>query len=146
MKKTNLIFTIATIGVFFGACSNKQIESEKNVNNEFYNETQVALRVCSEKELPIKMDTNFKFLGAQYDDNDRYISEFRVCSINDTSVSVKLVEEFKIDGKSFTKASEDSVQLLECGKEKPTYSMNKKFMVCKRKDGLTQVRVYRNLN
>ena len=146
MKKTNLIFSMVAIGIFFGACSNKQIKSEKNENNEFYNEIQVKLKTCNEKEIPIKMDTNLEFLGAQYDTNDRYISEFIVCNINDTSVYVKLFEEFRIDGKSFTQASGDSIQLLECGKEKSTYLMNKKFMVCKINDDLIQVRVYRNLN
>lgn len=146
MKKTTLLYCIAAVGILLGGCTNKQIEPAPNDNNTLSNEVLVVLSDCSVKEHFINADTNLKFMGEKYDDNDRYISEFRICSINDTSVSVKLVEEFNIDGKSLKKESEEKVQLQECGKGKPAYAMNKKFMVCKRKDGLTQVRVYRNLN
>lgn len=147
MKKTNLIFILAaTIGIFFSACGNKEIETNNVVNNEFYNEVRVLLSACGKKVLPIKMDTNLKFLGSQYNDKDRYISEFKICKVNDSLVSIKLTEDFKIDDNLFTNTSEETALLQECGKEKPMFSMSKKFTVCKRTDGFTQVKVYRNLN
>lgn len=146
MKRRIFLYTLVSIGILLNGCANKQITSENNINNEIYNETRVVLKACSEKEDFIKVDTNLTFMGKEYKDTDRYISELRICRVNASLVYVKLEEEVVIDNNSFTNTSEETVQLKECGKEKHIYSMNKKITVCQRKDGFTQVKVYRNLN
>lgn len=146
MKKTTLLYCIAAVGILLGGCTNKQIEPAPNDNNTLSNEVLVVLSDCSVKEHFINADTNLKFMGEKYDDNDRYNSTFKICKVNDSLVSVKLSEVTKIDGNTFEHASEEKVILQKCGEEKSKYSLNKKFSVCKRTDGLTQVRIYRNLN
>lgn len=146
MKMKNLFYSVVALGVLLSGCTNKHINSEVNTNSEFYNEILVGLSECSEKTLPFMLNTSFNFMGEKYDNDDRYNSKFKICRVNSSEVAIELSEDFKIDNDSFTNTSEETVILQECGKEKPMFSMSKKFSICKRTDGLTQVRVYRNLN
>ena len=146
MKKINLLFIIAILGILFSACSNKKVSSEKINNSELYNEIIIGLEYCTDKVTKIKMDTNLRFMGAQYN-NDKYSSELRMCKVDDNSVSIKIFKKEYINGREFDNESTyNGVLLQECGKETPMFINNSKLTVCKRKDGFTQVRVYRNLN
>ena len=63
------------------------------------------------------------------------------------SASIKIFKKEYINGREFdTESTYNGVLLQECDKEKPIFINNSKLTVCKRKDGFTQVRVYRNLN
>ena len=93
MKRRIFLYTLVSIGILLNGCANKQITSENNINNEIYNETRVVLKACSEKEDFIKVDTNLTFMGKEYKDTDRYISELRICRVNASLVYVKLEEE-----------------------------------------------------
>lgn len=144
MKRRIFLYGLSAIAILLNGCTNKQISSEKSINNEIYNETRVVLKDCSEKEDLIKIDSNLTFMGKEY--KDRYISELRICRVNNTLVSIKLAEEVKIDGNMFANTSEETLVLHKCGEEKSMYSLNKKFSICKRTDGFTQVRFYSNFN
>ena len=146
MKRRIFLYAFAAIGILLNGCANKQITSEKNINNKNNNETRGVLKACSEKENFIEVDKNLTFMGKEYKDNERYISEIRICRVNDSLVSIKLAEEVKIDGNMFKNTSEETVLLFKCGQEKSMFSLNKKFSICKRTDGFTQVRFYSNLN
>ncbi len=147
MKKMNLVFNIVILGILFSACTNKKVISEKIVNtNKLYSESIIGLEDCADKVTQIKMDTNLRFMGAQYN-NDKYSSELRMCKVDDNSVSIKIFKKEYINGREFDNESTyNGVLLQECGKENPIFINNSKLTVCKRKDGFTQVRVYRNLN
>ena len=92
MKKINLLFIIAILGILFSACSNKKVSSEKINNSELSNEIIIGLEYCTDKVTKIKMDTNLRFMGEQYSD-DGYGSELRICKINDTSISMEIIEK-----------------------------------------------------
>lgn len=147
MKKINLVFSIVILGILFSACTNKKVISKKIVNtNKLYNERIIGLEDCAYKFTQIRMDTNLRFMGEQYN-NDKYSSELRMCKIEDTLISIKISEKKDINGREFKSESTDNrVLLQECGKETPMFINNSKLTVCKRKDGFTQVRVYTNLN
>ncbi|MGJ0493248.1 hypothetical protein [Aliarcobacter cryaerophilus] len=145
MKKINLLFIIAILGILFSACSNKKVSSEKINNSELSNEIIIGLEYCTDKVTKIKMDTNLRFMGEQYSD-DGYGSELRICKINDTSISMEIIEKKYINGREFNYKEENNKVLLQkCGKETPIFLKSNKFTVCKREDGFTQVRIYTKL-
>ena len=145
MKKMNLLFIIAILGILFSACSNKKVSSEKINNSELSNEIIIGLEYCTDKVTKIKMDTNLRFMGEQYSD-DGYGSELRICKINDTSISMEIIEKKYINGREFNYKEENNKVLLQkCGKETPIFLKSNKFTVCKREDGFTQVRIYTKL-
>lgn len=83
MKKMNLVFNIVILGILLAACTNKKVISEKIVNtNKLYSESIIGLEDCADKVTQIKMDTNLRFMGAQYN-NDKYSSELRMCKVDD---------------------------------------------------------------
>lgn len=49
MKKINLLFIIAILGILFSACSNKKVSSEKINNSELSNEIIIGLEYCTDK-------------------------------------------------------------------------------------------------
>ncbi len=145
MKNINVLFNIFISGILFSACTNKKVISEKIVNtNKFYDEKIIGLENCADKATQIKVATNLRFMGEQYND-DRYSSELIICKIDDTSISIE-IEKQDIKGLEFNNNNTVNLLLQECGKEEPIFINSKKFTVCKRKDGFTQVRFYRNLN
>ncbi len=145
MKKINLLFIIAILGILFSACSNKKVSSEKINNSELSNEIIIGLEYCTDKVTKIKMDTNLRFMGEQYSD-DGYGSELRICKTNDTSISMEIIEKKYINGREFNYKEENNKVLLQkCGKETPIFLKSNKFTVCKREDGFTQVRIYTKL-
>ena len=145
MKKINLLFIIAILGILFSACSNKKVSSEKINNSELSNEIIIGLEYCTDKVTKIKMDTNLRFMGEQYSD-DGYGTELRICKTNDTSISMEIIEKKYINGREFNYKEENNKVLLQkCGKETPIFLKSNKFTVCKREDGFTQVRIYTKL-
>ena len=145
MKKINLLFIIAILGILFSACSNKKVSSEKINNSELYNEIIIGLEYCTDNVTKIKMDTDLRFMGEQYSD-DGYGSELTICKTNDTSISMEIIEKKYINGREFNYKEENNKVLLQkCGKETPIFLKSNKFTVCKREDGFTQVRIYTKL-
>lgn len=145
MKKINLLFSIIISGILFSACSNKKVSFEKTNNSELSNEIIIGLEYCTDKVSKIKMNANLRFMGEQYSD-DGYGSELRICKINDTSISMEIIEKKYINGREFNYKEENNKVLLQkCGKETPIFLKSNKFTVCKREDGFTQVRIYTKL-
>ena len=97
------------------------LSSEKINNSELSNEIIIGLEYCTDKVTKIKMDTNLRFMGEQYSD-DGYGSELRICKINDTSISMEIIEKKYINGREFNYKEENNKVLLQkCGKETPIF-------------------------
>lgn len=145
MKKVNLLLSLAAIGILLNACASKNTIDNSGTNNEYYIETFVLLKNCSEKQNPINMDTDLAFAGSAYSKNDRYETELIVCKFDKDSVLIKQTENIKVAEKFTSEQVEDVRLLRKCEEDKSFYSLNKEMMVCKRNDGFTQVRIYRDL-
>lgn len=143
MKIRNLILVLSST-LLFGACADKLTVLEDE--NGEYSDSLTILKECNKENEPI-MVSNYHLLEDKDYEGNESVLELSVCKLDNSLVSLKLIETKKKNGK-FNKEEDTLNRMLpKCNEKNTNFLLNRKVIVCdaeKDDRGLnyTQIRLF----